>query len=576
MKKFSLNFKIGFVLAVATCGSIAISYVGILNMNILNMSISNLVKVTTPRVKNSYKALSAFRLLAISQANVIMAPDKEKAQAAVNTFKERHDTFIKDLDGWKSIASEEGRKRWAGIEEGYEKWHSKAVLGQKAVLEGKSELAAVMFAEMADIRRAAEGKIEELIEFNDKNLEAEDKRTDEVYASSRNMVFAVSFASILFSVLLAIVIMRAASKAIEAVIRTLSEGSLQVSSAAQQIAASSEQISQAAVEQAASLEETAASIEELNSMVAKNSENADSTANTSGTSQKKATEGKQVVEKMIESMDHINNSNSTIMKQMNDSNDKIAEIVKVIEEIGSKTKVINDIVFQTKLLSFNASVEAARAGEHGKGFAVVAEEVGNLAQMSGNAAKEISTLLDSSVQRVNSIVLETRAKVEQLVNEGKMTVEQGARVARQCGEVLEEIVVNVSSVSSMAGEIATASQEQSRGVNEITKAMNQLDQMTQQNSATSEECASAAEELSAQSESLKNAVAQLVMTIQGGDPASVQAATATNKVRTVPAYKPASANVVHMKPAKPSAPAPSLKKAAGETPAYDDKGFEDI
>jgi methyl-accepting chemotaxis protein len=78
------------------------------------------------------------------------------------------------------------------------------------------------------------------------------------------------------------------------------------------------------------------------------------------------------------------------MNQINYSNEQMSEIVKVIQEIETKTKVINDIVFQTKLLSFNASVEAARAGEQGKGFAVVAEEVGNLAQMSGNAAKEIS------------------------------------------------------------------------------------------------------------------------------------------------------------------------------------------
>lgn len=102
---------------------------------------------------------------------------------------------------------------------------------------------------------------------------------------------------------------------------------------------------------------------------------------------------------MIHSITEISESNDRIMSQVADGNRKISEIVQVISEIGNKTKVINDIVFQTKLLSFNASVEAARAGEHGKGFAVVAEEVGNLAQMSGNAAKEISDMLNGSVSR---------------------------------------------------------------------------------------------------------------------------------------------------------------------------------
>jgi methyl-accepting chemotaxis protein len=90
---------------------------------------------------------------------------------------------------------------------------------------------------------------------------------------------------------------------------------------------------------------------------------------------------------------------------MNKSNDEISSIVKVIAEIGDKTKVINDIVFQTKLLSFNASVEAARAGEQGKGFAVVAEEVGNLATMSGKAAEEISSMLGDSMGKVELIVM---------------------------------------------------------------------------------------------------------------------------------------------------------------------------
>ncbi|MBC7466280.1 MAG: hypothetical protein H7256_09830, partial [Bdellovibrio sp.] len=199
----------------------------------------------------------------------------------------------------------------------------------------------------------------------------------------------------------------------------------------------------------------------------------------------------------------------------NHSNAEIETIVRVIQEIGTKTKVINDIVFQTKLLSFNASVEAARAGENGKGFAVVAEEVGKLAEMSGNAAKEITSLLDGSIQKVEGIVRDTKMKVEALVADGRSKVEVGANVARQCGEVLNEIVANVASVTQMAGEISVASQEQAAGVSEITKAMGQLDQVTQQNAATSEQTASSAEKLSFQSNNLKMTVDLLVSSIQG-------------------------------------------------------------
>lgn len=360
-------------------------------------------------------------------------------------------------------------------------------------------------------------------------------------------------------------------KTLRSISDSISEASTQVSAASGQIAASSQQLSQAATEQAASLEETASAIEETSAMVKKNSENAKSTASVSGESQTSAEQGKQVVEKMLQSMEAINHSNAVIMQQIEHSNNQFGEIVKVIAEIGNKTKVINDIVFQTKLLSFNASVEAARAGEHGKGFAVVAEEVGNLAQMSGNAAKEISSLLENSTQKVESIVQETKSKVGSLIADGKLKVEEGTNVAKQCSDILTEIVKNVSSVSLMSKEIATASDEQSRGVHEITKAMGQLDAVTQTNAATSEEAASAAEELSAQAEALRSLVVDLVFTVNGRDTGAPPVSAPKEKLFTKPASE---GKVVAFTPRPAAAP---LKKAAGdERPAHDDSRFTEV
>ncbi len=209
-------------------------------------------------------------------------------------------------------------------------------------------------------------------------------------------------------------------------------------------------------------------------MVTKNSENARMAADTSSQSQLRVEEGKSAVEQMANAMGDINSANDNIMNQINQSNAQRTEILTVILEIGNKTKVINDIVFQTKLLSFNASVEAARAGEHGKGFAVVAEEVGNLAQMSGNAAKEISQMLAEGNQKVAKIEANTKSSVESLIKEGKSKVEIGNNVAQQCGQILNSIVSNVGDVNRMAGEISLASQEQFMGVREITNAIGQL------------------------------------------------------------------------------------------------------
>jgi methyl-accepting chemotaxis protein len=302
---------------------------------------------------------------------------------------------------------------------------------------------------------------------------------------------------------------------ISGISRTLAENARLTTKASEEIAAASRELSEASAEQAASIQETSASVAQMNAMVEKNSENAGSTAANSDESRQKADTGKAVVQKMMRSMDAINGGNNMVMEQVNRNNATMADIVKMIEDIGSKTKVINDIVFQTKLLSFNASVEAARAGEHGKGFAVVAEEVGNLAQMSGNAAKEIAALLDASVQRVNQIVEESRSGVDRIVGESKEKIAEGLEIARECGQVLEEIVGNVAKVSGMAGEIASASREQAKGVGEINRAMDQLDKATQQNSATAQQCSASAEQLAAQAEGLNQAVNDLMAAIDG-------------------------------------------------------------
>lgn len=372
-----------------------------------------------------------------------------------------------------------------------------------------------------------------------------------------------------------------AIKTIRGISSALNTSSSALSRAAHEVSDTSSSLSQSSSEQAASLEETAASIEEMSSMITKNSQNAKSTAAFTTQSQEKAQEGQDAVNRMVHSMEDISASNQAIMDQINESNRQMAEIVNVIQEIGVKTKVINDIVFQTKLLSFNASVEAARAGEHGKGFAVVAEEVGNLAQMSGNAAKEISEMLNGSIQKVESIVTNTKVKVEELVANGKVKVEAGVSVARQCGDLLNDIVENVSNVSSMAGEISSASQEQSQGVTEINKAITQLDQVTQKNAATSEQTARAAEELSTQSAALRTAIKQLVATIEGGNGSlSASAPKAPPRAPAAPAETP-QAKVLPLNPAPKKANVAhkiEVQKmaAGGGVPDRDHDGFRDV
>jgi methyl-accepting chemotaxis protein len=222
------------------------------------------------------------------------------------------------------------------------------------------------------------------------------------------------------------------------------------------------------------------------------------------------------MDEMIRAIQEIDQSNNDLKQAVDTSNQELASIVTLIGDIESKTKVINDIVFQTRLLSFNASVEAARAGEQGKGFSVVAEEIGSLAQLSGNAAREISEMLASSTKKVETIAHATKTRVETLLESGSKKMETGLKTARDCQDVLKEIAESVSKVSSMVQEITSASTEQARGVAEITQAISQLEHATQQNSAVSRQSATASEDLAGQSAVVHDLVKELVQLVEGG------------------------------------------------------------
>lgn len=381
--------------------------------------------------------------------------------------------------------------------------------------EDQKRLTEIFLVDCPDHANKYTSAMTELISLNEKNASFWVNEAQSVRFDTNSVIITTIVLGVFSGLLTGVFFAFSLSKSIRAVSVELATGADEVTKAASKISETASVLSLATSSQASSLEQTAASIEEMSSMVKKNADNAHRTSQIAEDSQRSATKGKQVVQSMITAIAEINTSNSTIMTAINESNEKISEIVKVIADIGNKTKVINDIVFQTKLLSFNASVEAARAGEHGKGFAVVAEEVGNLAQMSGAAAHEISSMLEDSIKKVEITVNETKQKVESLIWDGKEKVETGTHIAQQCGNVLDEITQNIMTVTQMAQEISTACLEQSQGVHEITKAMNELGQVTQANAGTSEESAGASKELTGQADNLHHIVQVLVDTVNG-------------------------------------------------------------
>ncbi|HEY1092674.1 MAG TPA: methyl-accepting chemotaxis protein, partial [Burkholderiaceae bacterium] len=236
-----------------------------------------------------------------------------------------------------------------------------------------------------------------------------------------------------------------------------------INTASNEIATGNMDLSQRTEEMASNLQRTAASMEQITGNVRQTADSASTAAQLADTAAEVANRGGQVVSQVVSTMQDIDSSST-----------RIADIIGTIDGIA----------FQTNILALNAAVEAARAGEQGRGFAVVASEVRALAQRSATAAKEIKTLIDDSVAKVES----------------------GTRLVGQAGSTMEEILSSVRRVTDIMGEISTSSREQSSGVVAINDALNQLDQVTQQNAALVEESAAAAESMKEQASRLTGVV----------------------------------------------------------------------
>ncbi len=273
-------------------------------------------------------------------------------------------------------------------------------------------------------------------------------------------------------------------------ILSIRESVLHIHTNAQEIAQGNSDLSARTEEQAASLQQTAASMEEIKTTVRQNADN----AHTARQLAESASDNAQQGGKVMLSLEQI-----------------MAEIIVSSRQIADINGVIDSIANQTNILALNAAVEAARAGEQGRGFAVVAEEVRNLAKRSADAAKEINQLIHTCVTNMDT----------------------GSRQVNQASVVMQDIVSSIAQVRQIMGEITSASDEQSTGINQISQAVNEMDLVTQQNAAMVEEAAMAAGGLEAQSDALEKLVAQFVLNSEGAaQPALLEAKPALRQNAT--------------------------------------------
>ncbi len=263
------------------------------------------------------------------------------------------------------------------------------------------------------------------------------------------------------------------------------------------------QVNDNANRQADSILETVSVLSEITSMAQKNAKSAALSSENLSSSQMIVEQGQSLVLEMNQSISDVRQSIDLILEQVEKSNKDLDGIVDIMQAISEKTTVINDIVIQTKLLSFNASIEAARAGEAGKGFSVVASEIAKLALLSGDAAKNIDETLNTNLKHVSKIASEMKNSVSSLVDDCAHKVNHGKVQAEKCRDILERIVKNVENIRSTANQISLASNEQASGVRGINRSMDSINVASTETRKTSEDSKLAAESLSLLTENLK-------------------------------------------------------------------------
>jgi methyl-accepting chemotaxis protein len=491
MKKLSIGTRLAIAFAVVITLLIGVAGLGVARLATVNGSFQ---EVVNRHVENSKRASDIMAVLVQQQRIIFEATiDKDgytqELQAEMKGAEEKAAEITRGLE--RDVVNDRDKdllKRALDLRSSYEELRNEAV---GLVRAGKKQETAVFIdAKMSPAYNAYYKAWNELDVREDAVVDESLKEAGATYQSARNLIFLISAFAVIIAAGFALWVtrtvttpvlgivgvaekiaagdlreeiavtqsdevgrlqtaMRKMSDKLAQVLTEVSGGADAVSSAAAQLSQSSQSLSQGTSEQAAALEETSSSLEEMSTSIGQNAENS------------------RQMEQMA----------STGVKQAAQTSDSVDKLVNAMKVIVNKITIIDEIAYQTNLLSLNAAIEAARAGDHGKGFAVVAAEVRKLAERSRNAAKEISGVAATSVT-----------------------------AAEEAGKMLAELVPSISKTAEIVQEVASASHEQSAGVTQINRAMSQVDELTQRNASAAEELSSTAEELSAQAETLQELI----------------------------------------------------------------------
>jgi len=474
VKRLNLTTKIWLSIGVFVIGFVFSTVLGQIQNLITESALHNTSDALFPAAQRAQEAESAFQRMVKGFSDAVMTQDASAVEKACEEGRQVAASLrtAAAIDGLSQERIGEIGKMAGSVEQFV--GDAKNVYG--SVLANPASMTADMqerMRQLASRTDAIKNDLQQLKERSSQDLHEKLNVVQRRSAQQRWMSLALFIGTLVIAgVIVNLTIRRSITSILTQAVAELTAAAAETATAASEISTSSQTLSQGASEQASSLEEVSASGEEINSMTQKNADHARSAAEKMSVAARQVEEANTRLTDMMRSMNEIDASS-----------DKVSKIIRTIDEIA----------FQTNILALNAAVEAARAGEAGMGFAVVADEVRNLAQRCAEAARNTTTLIEESIQKTKA---------------GKTKLDQVA-------DTIRTVTVASGEVKVLVDEIQAASEEQARGMKQVSGALMQMEQVTQRNAAGAEETASSAQVLASQSGALEGIIGRLVGMVEG-------------------------------------------------------------
>lgn len=516
-----MRWRLGLVLLVSTLSLMFMGISGLLSILAVNRTVTSLTAETIPALglissleitmKNCQVGLLELTLPGISDAEIEKVYNQTKADLAI------FDGQLKKMSSLQSGAQEREQiqlleKAWVDFQAGIHHSLELVISGSAADREAFAER---YRKDLSSLQQRIQKSLEQLSSQNANHSHSQSENAENVTRQARYGMLSLLALMLTFIAVSGLLLIRNIDRTLQLIMTHVDTQSQEVLASATRVDCLSQSFHETAQGTSKSVQACAANLEEITAMVQKTYQNAERSTEMASLAREASAAGDESVAQIAEAMDLIERTTESFVQNLEERGKDVATIETIFHDVTEKARLINDIVFQTKLLSFNASVEAARAGEYGKGFAVVAEEVGKLSRMTGEVAGEISKLLATSSVRVKEIAVRIQETSAGMRSDAMSSVKTGTARVRKGRDLLKSIVQNSHDVKFNLDQISAASREQTLAIQDISTTLQGLMEMADVNANKSHDFNDIAHKLLGSAETMKQTVEDLKRFLDG-------------------------------------------------------------